>query len=143
MVSTFQYVLFRDGAVAPTKNNDSDSGFDVTLLGVEKNVNKNVILCRTGLKVKPPEGYYFDLVPRSSIIKTGYMLANNIGIIDADYRGEILVPLIKVDDTMNDIEFPIRLAQLVPRKIHEMNGVEVSNLDKTERSDKGFGSSGT
>jgi dUTP pyrophosphatase len=137
----FEYVLTSEEAVAPSKNNQSDSGFDVTLTGVSKRYGKTM-LCSTGLKVKPPEGYYFDLVPRSSIVKTGYIQANNVGIIDADYRGEILVPLIKVDETMPDLEFPIRLAQLIPRKNHMMTATKVNTLDDTERSDKGFGSSG-
>lgn len=136
----FTYVLTSDKAVAPKKNNPSDTGFDVTLTGISKRYGKTM-LCSTGLKVKPPEGYYFDLVPRSSIVKTGYVQANSVGIIDSDYRGEILVPLIKVDDDKPDLEFPIRLSQLVPRKLHHMEPVQVVELDETERGVKGFGSS--
>ena len=136
------YVLLNDNAVVPKKNNESDSGYDVTLLGISKTYGKT-ILCHTGLAIKPPDGYYFDLVPRSSIVKTGYIQTNGVGIIDADYRGEILVPLTKIDENAEDLKFPIRLSQLIPRKVYYMNMELVSNLNETRRSDKGFGSSGS
>lgn len=128
-------------AVLPSKNNVNDAGYDLTLIGEHKRIN-NVVLYKTGVHVQAPKGMYFDLVPRSSIIKTGYILANSVGIIDADYTGEILVPLIKIDEDMPDLEMPIRLMQLIPRKYYNFDVVEVDELRKTYRSDKGFGSSG-
>ena len=139
-----QFVRMFPNATIPSKNNASDSGYDLTLIGIEKKIN-NVTLFKTGIKVKPPNGFYFDLVPRSSIIKYGYILANSIGIIDADYTGEILVPLIKIDDNCPDIDpdnEPLRLVQLIPRKRYNFSFNEVESLNMTIRSDKGFGSSG-
>ena len=52
------------------------------------------------------------LVPRSSISKTGYMLANSVGVIDRTYTGNVLVPLIKVDKSMPDLILPARVVQL-------------------------------
>ena len=129
-------------AVLPSKNNPTDAGYDVTLIGVHKKIN-DVILYKTGIHVKPPDNMYFDLVPRSSIIKTGYIMANSVGIIDAEYTGEILVPLIKINKDMPDLELPIRLMQLIPRKYYNFDVIETSDLTHTCRSDKGFGSSGT
>lgn len=140
-----EFVCIVPEAVPPTRNNTSDSGYDLTLIGVEKQIG-DVTLFKTGIKVKPPIGYYFDLVPRSSIIKTGYMLANNVGIIDADYTGEILVPLINIDKSSHFLplneNLPIRLVQLIPRKWHDFEFKKVDSLSITDRAEKGFGSSG-
>jgi dUTP pyrophosphatase len=129
----------RKDAVLPYKNTPTDSGFDLTIIGLEKRIG-DVLLCNTGLSVECDQGWYFDLVARSSIIKSGYMLANNVGIIDRSYRGEILVPLIQIDHNVPELQFPVTLTQLIPRMTIAMNVLEVSELDDTERNDKGFGS---
>ena len=82
------------------------------------------------------------MVGRSSISKTGWMLANNVGIIDATYRGNIIVALVKVDEKAEELSLPFKLVQLIPRKLIVMNDEEVERLDVTERDAKGFGSSG-
>lgn len=136
-----EFVLINDEAKKPTRNNSSDSGYDLTLIGIEKTIG-NVTLFNTGVKVSPPLGFYFDMVPRSSIIKSGYILANSVGIIDADYTGEIFVPLIKIDQSKPDLPLPNRLVQLIPRMWHDLTFKHVNSLSQTDRSDKGFGSSG-
>ena len=55
---------------------------------------------RTGVKLHPPKGFYYEVVARSSLQKYGYTMANNIGIIDNEYRGEIFVPLFKFDERL-------------------------------------------
>ena len=130
----------RPDAVLPTKASAGDSGFDLTLLDVHKSIGK-VNLYSTGIKVQPPYGYYFDMVPRSSIIKSGYMLANSVGIIDQGYTGEIYVPLIKIDPELPDLVLPNKLVQLIMRKVEFSVVEEVSQLDDTDRCEKGFGSS--
>ncbi len=137
----FKYIKTHPNAIAPTKSHKTDSGFDLTLISVYKKYN-NVTLYDTGIKIQPPDGYYFDLVPRSSIIKTGYMLANSVGIIDQDYQGNIYVPLIKIDKSKPDIELPCRLVQLILRKVIDVTGKEVRDFDEeTDRNTGGFGSS--
>ncbi|KAJ6243422.1 deoxyuridine triphosphatase [Anaeramoeba flamelloides] len=128
-------------AVPPYKPRASDSGYDLTIIKIKKIVN-NVIFCDTGVQIEPPFGYYFDLVPRSSISRMGYILANSVGIIDAAYRGNILIPLIKIDENAQELTFPIRVAQLIPRRIVDMKVVKCDELLETERGNKGFGSSG-
>ena len=54
----------------------------------------------TGIQVKPQYGYYFEIVPRSSLSKSGYILANSIGIIDPSYSGNLYIVLIKIDDNL-------------------------------------------
>ena len=100
------------------------------------------MLYDTGIKVQPAFGWYFDLVPRSSISKTGYMLANSIGVIDRTYVGPVLVPLRKVDPHAPDLELPARLVQIIPRPIVHIQWEEVEALDETARGAGGFGSTG-
>ena len=139
---SFKYVKTREDAIAPKKVSKTDTGFDVTILEAVKSYG-DVTLYTTGLIVQPTDGYYFDLVARSSISKTGYILANGVGIIDQDYRGEVLVALRKVDKLVPDIKLPIKIAQLIPRKWYDCEPVEVVNeaLSETKRNDGGFGSS--
>lgn len=129
----------REDAVAPSKAHISDSGFDLTLLELVKVVG-DVEMYTTGISVDPPHGYYFDMVPRSSISKTGYMLANNVGIIDQSYRGDVLVALRKVDKNAGGLLLPVKLVQLIPRQWHTMHFIEKNELDVSIRGDGGFGS---
>ena len=132
----------KKNAVPPTKSRASDTGYDLTIIDVVKDLGETK-LYGTGIKVSPDYGWYLDLVPRSSIIKTGYVMTNSIGIIDRSYNGEVLVPLAKLDKNLPDIQLPCRIAQLIPRPIINFDFVEVvEDLEVTDRGDKGFGSSG-
>lgn len=137
----FFFSRTRPDAVEPFKARVSDSGFDLTLLEKTKSFG-DVDLYSTGIKAYPAYGWYFMLVPRSSIIKSGYMLANNCGIIDRSYTGEILVPLVKVDESAPDIELPCRLVQLIPQPIIDFDFRETEDDLDSSRGEKGFGSSG-
>jgi deoxyuridine 5'-triphosphate nucleotidohydrolase len=149
----FEYVKLQTDAVPPSKSRSSDSGFDLTAIRIVKEVRNielnsdipagKVVLYGTGIAVAPPHGWYFDLVPRSSVIKTGYLLANNVGVIDQAYRGEIMIALYKYDPSAPDLELPCRIAQIIPRPIMHMEAVEVKELISTERGEGGFGSSGS
>lgn len=134
-----QVELTRKDAVLPSKVHASDSGYDVHILEKIKTVGE-VEYFTTGLKVKPPYGWYFDLVPRSSMSKTGYIMANSCGIIDRSYRGEIIVPLVKINKSLPDLHLPNRIAQIIPRRIQHFNVEQVENLDATNRNEGGFGS---
>jgi dUTP pyrophosphatase len=135
----FQWMRTRADAVAPSKTRASDSGYDLTILEPVKAFG-NVTLYTTGIKVRPSYGWYLDVVPRSSISKTGYMLANSVGIIDRTYTGEILIALVKVDPEAPDIKTPIKIAQMIPRPIIHVEFVEVDSLGDTDRGSGGFGS---
>jgi len=115
---------------------------DWCIIDVVKKFHNKTTLYTTGIKVKPAFGWYLDVVPRSSIIKSGYMLANNVGIIDRAYTGEIMIALIKVDESAPDLELPLRIAQMIPRKIAHVEFTEVSDIERTTRNDGGFGSTG-
>jgi deoxyuridine 5'-triphosphate nucleotidohydrolase len=131
----------REDAVVPQKGRISDSGYDLTIVHAVR-THGNITLFGTGLSVDPPQGWYFDVIARSSLIKLGYMMANSVGVIDRAYRGEIMVPLVKVDPNAPDITLPARVAQLIPRPIVHFPVVERSELTFTHRGTGGFGSTG-
>jgi deoxyuridine 5'-triphosphate nucleotidohydrolase len=128
-------------AVMPSKSNASDMGFDLTIVKKIKEVG-DVSFYDTGLVIQPSLGYYCMLFPRSSISKTGYMLANGIGLIDSGFTGNFIVALRKVDKDADDIVLPCRIAQLVPQKCYYPDMIEVETVEDTARGSGGFGSSG-
>lgn len=138
----FKWVKTCRDAVAPSKVRASDSGYDLTILSEVKKIGEKTTLYTTGIKIQPAYGWYMDVVPRSSIIKSGYILANSVGVIDRTYKGEIMIALTKIDDSMPDIELPLKIAQMIPRPIVNVNFVEVDFLDESERNEGGFGSTG-
>ena len=93
------------------------------------------------------EDSHFTLEPRSSIYKTGYMMANSRGIIDLSYRGELKAPLISVAFplTLSQIIEPgTRLFQVIAPGLGYINEVAyVDSLPETVRGEGGFGSTGT
>ena len=136
-----QFYQTHHDAIVPTKAYPTDSGWDLTLLTLEKTMDEgNVELYNTHIKVKPPQGYYFEVVPRSSISKTGYMLANSVGTIDESYIGNIYIPLRKTRPDAS-LELPCKIAQLVLRPLILCEThVRFEDFDATERGDGGFGS---
>lgn len=126
-------------AIVPTKGTPFSVGYDLTAIKVSKKISDKTTLYDTGIKVQPEPGYYTEIIPRSSIIKTGYILSNSVGIIDSDYTGNLLIALTKVDDSLPNLEVPFCRCQLVLRKYEDYEMVN-KTLRETERGDKGFGS---
>ena len=131
-----------DEAVIPTKANESDAGYDLTIIKEEKQFNKKTKLYDTGIKVEIDYGYYIEIVPRSSLSKSGYMLANSIGIIDNSYRGNLYIALTKIDDESPDLTLPFKCCQMIIRKQFNVDLFEVNDkFVETKRNKGGFGSS--
>lgn len=130
-------------AVVPTKR-IIDVGYDLTVISVYSQPTQLTTMFETYISLDIPLGYYIELVPRSSLSKTGYMLANSVGIIDPGYTGTLKVPLIKVDQSAPDLVLPARVAQLIlkPYVISESYSTTDKKLNNTSRGEKGFGSTG-
>ena len=166
MNSVIKFKRLSNEAIIPKKQTYGSVGMDLATTGEYEKGPNCVFYYKTGLAVEPPEGYYFEIHPRSSLHKKGWMMVNSIGIIDSDYRGELIVPLIpiniknidnsvysnieKIDDGYVDticrfgdiINSKTRIAQLILRK-NELIGInveETNNLTNTERGTGGFGS---
>lgn len=132
-------------AVIPSKAFEEDAGYDLTIISKIKDFNSKTSLYDTGIKIEVDEGYYTEIVPRSSISKFGYILANNIGIIDNHYRGNLMVALTKIADDAPKIELPFKCCQLIIRKQISTNLYEITDdtLTTTLRNEGGFGSTST
>ena len=98
----------------------------------------------TGIAISVENASVVSIVCERSGLATkhGISLANGIGVIDSDYRGEILVSLINNSDTDFTVEPGDRVAQLMFMPVLTAKLLECDELDKTERGEGGFGSTG-
>ena len=97
----------------------------------------------TGFAIELPDGHELQIRGRSSFgAKYGVTMANGVGTIDSDYRGEISVVLINLGEEPFVIEPDMRIAQAIVAKHEHVVWDEVSELDKTDRGLGGFGSTG-
>jgi len=136
-----KFTKTRDDAVTPTKGTKYSVGFDLTAVYEAKKLTSRTTLYGTGIRVQPESfDYYTEIVPRSSISKTGYMLANSVGTIDSDYTGELFIALTKIDESMPDLTLPFKLCQLILKKAEFYRCVEDASFLDTERGEGGFGS---
>jgi dUTP pyrophosphatase len=100
-------------------------------------------LVPTGLSIALPPGYEAQVRPRSGLAaKHGITVLNAPGTVDADYRGEIAVPLINHSDMPFTIRRGERIAQMVIAAVVQVELVPVTTLSSTTRGDGGFGSTG-
>ena len=101
-------------------------------------------LVPTGLAIALPDHYEAQVRPRSGLaVKHGITVLNSPGTVDADYRGEIKVPLINHGQEDFVINRGDRIAQMVIAPVTVAELVEVDTLDETGRGKGGFGSSGS
>ena len=129
--------------VDPTYATDGSAGFD--LYAIEDMIIKpgDNVKVKTGLVIEVPFGYALMIYARSGIAaKTPLRLANGVGVIDSDYRGEIIVAL--YNDSMEDriVYNGDRIAQIVITPYLHIEPNEVTELSDTERGEGGFGSTG-
>lgn len=104
---------------------------------------KETVKLHTGLKVEIPEGYFGAVYPRSSTgVKKQLMLANTIGVIDSDYRGELMVFFYNYGEVDQVVKDGDRLAQLVIQPYLRCDIESVDDLSDTDRGEGGFGSTG-
>ena len=100
-------------------------------------------LIPTGLFIELPNGYEAQVRPRSGLaLKRGLTVVNAPGTIDADYRGEIGVPMINLSNEYQTINNGDRIAQMIIAKHETIEWQMVEKIDETARGTSGFGSSG-
>jgi dUTP pyrophosphatase len=160
MNNTLKFIRLDSTAVAPTRGTPGSAGVDVTVTHLKK-VENGVHYFGTGLSVRVPEGCYSLLYPRSSLPKNGWMLANGVGVIDADYQGELIVALVR-HNTHPDVQkwelhtvdnhnynLPLKAVQLVVVNDPRVTNYNIELVDSaefieeaTKRGVGGFGSTG-
>lgn len=136
-----------DNAVIPFYATSGSAGMDVTATSIEYNRKEDFWVYHTGLSFKLPEGYVMYIFPRSSIRKTNFYLANSVGVLDSDYTGELLLIFkerdLKIPSShLGPYRVGDRIGQVVIMPYPKIEFEEVDSLDKTERGDGGFGSTG-
>ena len=100
-----------------------------------------LVPCGIAIAIAP--GHEAQVRPRSGLaVRHGVTVLNAPGTIDADYRGEIMVPLVNLGTEPFAIRRGDRIAQLVVQPVVQVRWREVDALDATARGDGGFGSSG-
>ena len=130
-------------AEVPTRAHPTDAGLDLAASETTQVAPGVVTLVPTGIAVAIPEGHVGILAARSSLaVKKAMTLANGVGVIDSDYRGEIKVPIIPLDGCHNLIQAGQKIAQLIIMPIATPTVEVVSELPDSERGNGGFGSTG-
>ena len=133
-------------AIIPTRGSEKAAGYDLyadtnSVVEIKPHKTKKI---NTEIAIMIPNGYYGAIVARSGLsTKKGLRPANCTGIIDSDYRGDIIVALHNDSDEVQTIEPHERIAQLVICPFLSVEFNEVDELDETERGENGFGSTGT
>ena len=134
----------RDDAVVPQQAYAGDAGFDlVSCERVEIAPGARAVV-GTGLAVAIPDGHAGLVIPRSGLAaKHGLSVVNAPGLIDAGYRGEVMVILLNTDQSEPFVVEPgMRIAQLVIVELPKVRLVETEELPGSERGERGHGSSG-
>jgi dUTP pyrophosphatase len=146
-----RFIRLDNRAVDPKRGTPQSVGIDLFLTRLIK-VEGNVHYYGTDLSVRTPPNTFSLLYSRSSLAKSGYTLGNGVGVIDPDYRGELIVQLVPIDIiTSRPLELPFKAVQLVVMPTCEwcntspitiVNSAELYEEAPTVRGTGGFGSTG-
>lgn len=140
----------------PTKGSPGAAGWDLYAYSVDNafahmgsietsHVVKpgETVIVHTGISAQCPHGCFLAVYARSGLgIKYGIVPSNCVGVIDEDYRGEIMVALYNHSNKNFEFKLGDRIAQMILQEYKDYDLDIVDNLDETERGSGGFGSSG-
>lgn len=136
-------------AKIPTRGSVDAAGYD--LYADMSNVSEDKVVVRpgdsfkvsTGIAMAIPKGYFGGIYARSGLaIKNGIRPSNCVGVIDSDYRNDIIVSLYNDSDEDFVIEKGMRVAQIIIQKFEDIAFNVVDKLDSTDRGLGGLGSTG-
>lgn len=143
--TTVKFTKLDKSATAPVYGTPFAAGADLRAL-LDENITiepHQTVFIHTGIATQIPDGLVGLIYARSGLAcKRGLAPANCVGVIDSDYRGEIMVALHNYSETPQEIEPNERVAQLVIAPYIAAEFCEVSGLDDTQRGSGGFGSTG-
>lgn len=137
----------REGATLPLHGSEQAAGYDLYACLDYNDIeiwSSKTIKVPTGIAVAIPDGYFGAIFARSGLAtKEGLRPANCVGVIDSDYRGEIIVAMHNDSETYKVIHDGERIAQLVIIPYASAEFVERDELERTDRGEGGFGSTGS
>lgn len=143
MTPTIAFKKLHAAAEAPFIGSEYAAGADLRAVEEVNIYPGEFVKVPTGIAVEIPNGYFGAIYPRSGMAtKKGLRLANCVGVIDADYRGEILVAMYNDSLEVQTVAVGERIAQMVIQPYLPCNYEEVDELSDTERGAGGFGSTG-
>tara|TARA_B110001454_G_C12654371_1_gene406767 strand:+ start:196 stop:639 length:444 start_codon:yes stop_codon:yes gene_type:complete len=141
-----KYKKLRDLAIVPSYQSEHAAGMDLysaneSLISIDPG---EIVLIPLGFAMALPDNYEAQVRPRSGLgTKFGVTLPNSPGTIDADYRGEVSVPLINHGKEPFVVETNMRIAQMIIAPVVQATFEVVEELDETMRGAGGFGSTGS
>lgn len=140
-----RYKKLNDLAKVPTRGSEYAAGYDL-YAATDREISlfpHTTQLIGTGLAFELPDGYFGAVYARSGLAsKKGLRPANCVGVVDSDYRGEVMVALHNDSDHIMTIDAGERIAQLVLMPYINMTFEQVEELNTTNRGEGGFGSTG-
>ncbi len=134
-----------EGLALPAYQTAFSAGMDLRYAGAEPLILEphEWLAAPTGIQIAIPAGYEGQVRPRSGLaVKMGVGVINSPGTIDADYRGEIMVPLINFGHAAVTLQRGARIAQLVVAPVARVVWKPVARLDESDRGGGGFGHTG-
>lgn len=138
-----KFVKLSEKAITPTYGSFGSAGMDLYSIEDAELAESSIAKIHTGICVEIPHGYFGAVFARSGLsTKHGLRPANCVGVIDSDYRGEIIVPLYNDSDRNQVVSYGDRVAQMVIMPYSMVELEEVEELSDTKRGSGGFGSTG-
>ena len=135
--------ILRDGVKLPIRADEGAAGYDLCSAVDTELHPGDVLKVPTGLAMEIQNGWTGIVCARSGLGTQGLVLANQVGVIDSSYRGEVLVALRnRTYDRKFKIEKGQRIAQIVFMPCWMDGLMEVDELSETDRDEGGFGSTG-
>lgn len=132
-----------NNAIIPTYGSKHSAGLDLYSVENISILDGDCAKIKTGISVEIPNGYFGAIFARSGLsTKQGLRPANCVGVVDSDYRGEVIVPLYNDSSETRTVFAGDRVAQMVILPYAKVELEEVDELDNTERGTGGFGSTG-
>lgn len=142
---TLKFKKINPNAIIPTRGSDEAAGVDLyACIDTPTTIYPGeTYTIGSGVAFEPPKGYFGAVVPRSSVgIKRNLTLPNNVGVIDNDYRGEIMLAFHNIGNQPEIVNPGERVAQLVLLPYITCPIEEIEDLTETVRGEGGIGSTG-
>lgn len=143
-MESIQVKRVSDTARLPARATQGSAGYDLYADCFAEILPGEIVRVKTGIAIAIPANDVAAFIyARSGIAASfGVSPANCVGVVDSDYRGEIIVPLFNHGDTPFLVEPGDRIAQMVFAPVFLPKLIECDTLDETERGNGGFGSTG-
>ena len=140
-LDTLRFKQLDPRAVLPKRGSALAAGLDVFAIEDLSIAPKQRVMARTGLAVAIPPGFYGRVAPRSGLAaKSGLDVLS--GVIDSDYRGEVICLLYNTGDETINLPAGSKICQLIIEQIITPEAAWATDLDETARGAGGFGSTG-